>query len=69
MKIIFKLGIKTGLCLKFNRINGFVWSVKWKSGTASLNTDSQCSKQEACFARVTPLWLAVNHNTSVSSGE
>ena len=24
-------------------------SVKWKSGTASLNTDSQWSKQVACF--------------------
>ena len=44
-------------------------SVKWKSGTASLNTDSQWSKQEACFARATQVWLAVNHNTSVTSGE
>ena len=40
-----------------------------KSGTASLNTDSQWSKQEACFAHATRVWLAVNHNTSVTSGE
>ena len=33
----------------------------------SLNTDSQWSKQEACFARATQVWLAVNHNTSVTS--
>ena len=48
MKIIFNLGIKTDLYLKrFSR------SVKRKSGTASLNTDSQWSKQYACFARAT----------------
>ena len=29
----------------------------------------QWSKQEACFARATQVWLAVNHNTSVTSGE
>ena len=52
----------------FNRINCFV-GAKQKSGTASVNTDSQWSKQEACFACVTPVWLAVNHNTNVFSGE
>ena len=26
------------------------------------------SKQEACFACATPVWLAVNHNTSITSG-
>ena len=25
--------------------------------------------EEACFARATHVWLAVNHNTSVTSGE
>ena len=40
-----------------------------ESGTVSLNTDSQWSKQEACFARTTHLWLAVNHNTGITSGE
>ena len=40
-----------------------------KSGTASLNTDSQWSKQEACFELATQVWLAVNHNTSITSGE
>ena len=34
-----------------------------------MNTDSQWSKQEACFARATQVWLAVNHKTSVTSGE
>ena len=29
-------------------------------GTASLNTDSQWFKQEACFACATRVWLAVN---------
>ena len=33
-----------------------------------MNTDSQWSKQEACFARVTQAWLAVNHSNSVTSG-
>ena len=34
-----------------------------------MNTDSQWSKQEACFARASQVWLAVNHNNSVTSGE
>ena len=34
-----------------------------------MNTDSQWSKQEACFACVTRLWIAINHNTSVTSDE
>ena len=34
-----------------------------------MNTESQWSKQEACFARATQVWLAVNYNTSVTSGE
>ena len=29
--------------------------------------DSQWSKQEACFACVTHVWLAANHNSSVTS--
>ena len=44
-------------------------SVKGKSGTASLNTDGQWSNQEFRFASATQVWLAVNHNTSVTSGE
>ena len=46
----------------------FCRSIQRKSGTASVNTDSQYSKQEACFAGATRVWLAVNHNTSVTSG-
>ena len=38
---------------------------KRKSGTASVNTGSLWSKQEACFTRATQMLLAVNHNTSV----
>ena len=34
-----------------------------------MNTDSQWNKQEACFACATRVWLSVNHNTSVTSGE
>ena len=34
-----------------------------------MNTDSQRSKQEACFARATRVWLTVNHNASVTSSE
>ena len=30
--------------------------------------DSQWSKQEACFACATQVWLVVNYNTSVTSG-
>ena len=33
-----------------------------------MNTDSQWGKQEACFACATQVWLAVKHNTSVTSG-
>ena len=33
------------------------------------HTDSQWGKQEACFACATQVWLAVNHNTSITSGE
>ena len=52
-----------------NCFNGFCWNIKQNSGIASVNTDSQWSKQEACFARATRVWLAVNHNTSVSFGK
>ena len=45
------------------------WSVKRNSRTASGNTDSQWSKQEACFASATQVWPAVNHITSVTSEE
>ena len=34
-----------------------------------MNTDSQWSKQEACFARATRVWLAITHNTCVPYGE
>ena len=32
-----------------------------------MNADSQWSKQEACFACATQVWLAVNHKTCVIS--
>ena len=63
---IYNLGDKTILYLIFNRINGFVGVQKRKSGTASVNTYSRWSKREACFARASQVWLAVNHNTSVT---
>ena len=47
----------------------FCWNVNWKSGTASVKTHSQWSKQEACFAHVTQVWLPVNHNTNVMSAK
>ena len=34
-----------------------------------MNTDSQWTTQEACFARAAQVWLAVYHNTSADSGE
>ena len=34
-----------------------------------MNTDSKWSKQKACFARAVQVWLAANHNTSITSGE
>ena len=40
---------------------------KMDSRTASVDTDSQLSKQGDCFARGTQVWLAVNHNISVTS--
>ena len=34
-----------------------------------LEHGQQWSKQEACFANAIQVWLAVNHNTSISSCE
>ena len=34
-----------------------------------MNTDNQWSKQDSSLTRATQVWLAVNHNTSVTSGE
>ena len=34
-----------------------------------LEHDSQWSKQEACLAHAARVRLAVNHNTSITSGE
>ena len=34
-----------------------------------MNTYSQWSKQEACFACANQVWLAVNHNASATSNE
>ena len=66
----FNLEIKTVLNLKIESYLGFCRSVKQKIRTASLNTDSQWSKQKACFAHATQVWLTVNHNNiSVTSGE
>ena len=33
-----------------------------------MNTESQWSNQETCFARETQMWLAVNHDTRITSG-
>ena len=67
-KNIYNLGNNTVLFLICNSINGVV-GVKWKRGTASVNMDSQQSKQEACLTSETQEWLTVNHNTSIISGE
>ena len=41
-----------------------------KSGTASLNTDSQWSKQEACFACATQCgWLSITTPVSLLANE
>ena len=65
---MYNLGNKTILYLIFHRIKikWFCWSVKRKSGTVSVIMNSQWSKQEACFACATQVWLAVDHNTSVT---
>ena len=36
---------------------------------SQLEQGQPMEQQEACFAHVTRVWLAVNHNTSVTSGE
>ena len=69
IEIIHNLGKHQVFHFICYRINGFARVCQWKSGTASVNTDSQWSKQESCFARANKVWLAVNHNTSVTSGE
>ena len=38
---------------------------KWNS---QCEHEQPMEKQKACFARATEVWLAVNHDTSVSSG-
>ena len=68
MKNIFNLGFKTVLHLKYYRIKGLV-GCKMKSGTASVNTDSELRKQEAFFTHASQMCLAVNHNTSITSGK
>ena len=40
-----------------------------RNSQISMNSDSQWTKQETCFERATQVWLAVNHNTSLTSGE
>ena len=47
----------------------FCWSVKHKPEKASVNTDSQRSKQEACFACANQLWPAEIHDTYVTSDD
>ena len=42
---------------------------KEKRNSQCEHTDSQWGKQVACLARASQVWLAVNHNTSVTSGE
>ena len=66
IEIIYNLGNKIGLYLICNGIYGFVGKAE---EPLSVNTDSQWSKQEVCFARENQVWLTVNHNTSVTSGE
>ena len=39
---------------------------KWNS---QLKQDSQLSEQDICLARAAQVWLAVNRNTSIPSGE
>ena len=71
--MIYNLGNQTVLFLVIDHINHFVWSVKWKSGTASVSTDSQWSKQEACgsLSITTPVsLLAKEFNVqSLSQGQ
>ena len=43
------------------------WSVKWSSGTASMNLDSQWSKHKACFPHAKQVWLAVNHSYFITT--
>ena len=49
--------------LIFNRINGYVGV---QNGTAIVNTDSQWSKQEACFARAYQVCGSLSITTLVS---
>ena len=68
-KNIYNLGNKTVFYLYNNAIVLTVLSeCKRNSGTASMNTDSQWSKQEACFGTCDfNLGVDRNHNTSVTS--
>ena len=47
----------------------FRWECKMKSRTASVNTESQWSKQETFSACANQVWLGVNLNTRATSGE
>ena len=40
-----------------------------EKGNSQLKPRRPMEKQEACFACATHVWLTVNHNTSVTSGE
>ena len=62
--IIYNLENKTVLYLMCNRIE-----CKTEKRNSQREQDSQWSIQEALVARAAHVWLAVNHNTSVTSGE
>ena len=61
------LGIETVLYLKYNHINCYVCKIKKRN--SQLEHYSQWSKQEACFAHATRVWVAVDHNSSNTSGK
>ena len=57
----------------FKKISKYLnYNYYYNSGKAeqpAWTRTGQWSKQEACFARATQVWLAVSHSTSVTSGE
>ena len=54
----------------FNRINGFVGVQNGKAKQPVWTwTANGANLQEACFARATQVWLAINHKISVTSGK
>ena len=67
IEIIYNLGNKTTLYLKYVIVLTVLLEGKMEKWSSQCEHGQSMDKQEAYFARVNQVWLAVKHNTSVPS--